>query len=223
MFDLPWDFTVIPIYFPRFYQAALITLQITALGILLGLVLGLIAALMRISESKVIQAPVLFYIWIIRGTPLLLQLFIIYFGLAEVVNIPRFPSAAIALGIHNGAYMAEIFRGTIQSIDRGQREAAFSLGMTKWQAMRRVILPQAFKRSIPPLGNQFIIALKDSSLASTIAVRELILTTRQYGSANMMMLEMLMVACIYYLIMTSVLMVLVGKIEKRLNVSDYRG
>ncbi|MDD2573859.1 MAG: amino acid ABC transporter permease [Bacillota bacterium] len=222
MIDIPWDFTVIPSYFPRFYGAAWLTLQITVLGILLGLVLGLITALMRISRSKIIQGPALFYIWIIRGTPLLLQLFIIYFGLVEFVDIPRLTSAVIGLGVHNGAYMAEIFRGAIQSIDRGQKEAAYSLGMTKTKAMRRIILPQAFKRSVPPLGNQFIIALKDSSLASAVSVRELLLTARQIGSSTMMMLEMFVVVGVYYLLMTSVLTVLVGKLEKRLKVSDRR-
>jgi polar amino acid transport system permease protein len=177
---------------------------------------------MRISRSKIIQGPALFYIWIIRGTPLLLQLFIIYFGLVEFVDIPRLTSAVIGLGVHNGAYMAEIFRGAIQSIDRGQKEAAYSLGMTKTKAMRRIILPQAFKRSVPPLGNQFIIALKDSSLASAVSVRELLLTARQIGSSTMMMLEMFVVVGVYYLLMTSVLTVLVGKLEKRLKVSDRR-
>ncbi len=223
MLDLPWNFTAIPFYFPRFYQAALITLQITILGIILGLILGLFAALMRTSDNKIIQAPAMFYIWVIRGTPLLLQLLIIYYGLIEIVDIPRIPSAIIGLGIHNGAYIAEIFRGSIQSVDRGQREAAYSLGMTKWQSMRRIILPQAFKRSVPPLGNQFIIALKDSSLASSIAVHELLLTARQIGSATYMYLEMFMIVGIYYLLMTSVLTLLVGKVEERLNVSDYNG
>jgi len=107
-------------------------------------------------------------------------------------------------------------------VDRGQREAALSLGMTHVQAMRRIILPQAFKRSVPPLGNQFIIALKDSSLASAIAVRELLLRARQMGSSTLMMLEMLMIVGIYYLLMTSVLNFLMGRIEKRLEVSDYQ-
>ncbi len=222
MFNLPYDFSAIPKYFPTFYEAAWLTLQLTTLGILVGLILGLIVALMRISELKILNKPAQLYIWMIRGTPLLLQLWIIYFGLASIVNIPGVPSAVIALGIHNGAYIAEIFRGSIQSIDRGQREAALSLGMTPWQAMKRVILPQAFKRSVPPLGNQFIIALKDSSLASTVAVRELLLRSRQIGSSQYLLMEMLIIAAIYYLIMTSVLTIIVSRIERRLQVSDYR-
>ena len=222
MFNLPWDFTVIPLYFPRFFQAAFLTLQLTTLGIVLGLFLGLVTSLMRISKSKALNVPAKMYIWLIRGTPLLLQLFIIYYGLAPILNIPSFPSAFMALGIHNGAYIAEIFRGSIVSIDRGQTEAALSLGMTPWQAMKRIILPQAFKRSVPPLGNQFIIALKDSSLASTITVRELLLRSRQIGSSTFLTMEMLTIAAVYYLIMTSVLTLMVGKVEERLKISEYR-
>ncbi len=222
MIDLPWDFTAIPRFFPGFYAAALLTLQITFFGIVVGLVLGLVTGLMRLSKNPLINTPARAYIWVIRGTPLLLQLMIIYYGLIDLVSIDRMPAAIIGLGVHNGAYIAEIFRGAIQSVDRGQREAALSLGMTHAQAMRRIILPQAFKRSVPPLGNQFIIALKDSSLASAIAVRELLLRARQMGSSTLMMLEMLMIVGIYYLMMTSILNILMGRIEKRLEVSDYQ-
>lgn len=222
MIDLPWDFTAIPRFFPGFYAAALLTLQITFFGILVGLVLGLVTGLMRLSKNPILNLPAKGYIWVIRGTPLLLQLMIIYYGLIDLVSIDRMPAAIIGLGVHNGAYIAEIFRGAIQSVERGQREAALSLGMTETQAMRRIILPQAFKRSVPPLGNQFIIALKDSSLASAIAVRELLLRARQMGSSTLMMLEMLFIVGIYYLIMTSVLNLLMGRIEKRLEVSDYK-
>jgi polar amino acid transport system permease protein len=217
-----WDLSLIIEYFPQFYTFALLTLQLTVMGILVGLVLGLIFALLRISKFKILNLPAKAYIWFVRGTPLLLQLWLIYYGFADIINIPRFPAAIIALGIHNGAYIAEIFRGTILSIDRGQKEAALSLGMTQWQSMKRIILPQAFKRSVPPLGNQFIIALKDTSLASTIGATELMMRTRQIGSSNFIMFELLMVAAIYYLIMTSVLTVIVGKIEKRLSISDHR-
>lgn len=220
--NFPYNLSAIPEYFLRFLPAAWMTLQITTLGIIVGLFLGLLVALMRISPLKFLSAPAKVYIWAIRGTPLLLQLFIIYYGLAPIVKIAGFPAAVMALGVHNGAYLAEIFRGTIQSIDRGQREAALSLGMTSWQAMKRIILPQAFKRAVPPLGNQFIIALKDSSLASTIAVHELLLRARQFGSSNFVYMEVLVIAGIYYLIMTSVLTVAVNAVEERLRVSEYR-
>jgi len=196
------------------------TLQITTLGILTGLILGLVVSLGKISKNKFLSGICGAYIFIIRGTPLLLQLFIIYYGLTTVVTIAPFPSAIIALGVHNGAYIAEIFRGSIQSIHYGQMEAAKSLGMTNRKAMWRIILPQAFKRAVPSLGNQFIIALKDSSLASTIAVSELLLRGRQLGSSTFMYMEMLIIVAIWYLLMTSVLTFGVHKLEKRLRVSD---
>lgn len=216
----PWDLSAIPKNFMFFGNAALFTLYITVLGILFGMILGLVVAFGRISRNKILSRISYAYIFVIRGTPLLLQLFIIYYGLTSIVTIPPFPSAVIALGIHNGAYIAEIFRGAIQSIDYGQMEAARSLGMTYRKAMTRIILPQAFKRAVPSLGNQFIIALKDSSLASTIAVPELLLRGRQMGASSFMYLEMLSIVAIWYLMMTSLVTWLIHKIETKLKVSD---
>ena len=215
-----WDFSVIPEYFPMFLPAALMTLRITVMGILIGVLLGLVFALLRISRYKILRYPAKAYIWAIRGTPLLLQLLFLYMGIVTLIKLDNIPSAYVALGIHNGAYIAEIFRGVIQSIDRGQKEAGISLGMTSVQVMSRIILPQALKRAIPPLNNQFIIALKDSSLASAVAVRELLLLARQIGSSNMLMMEMLTIAAIYYLAMTSVLTLGANTLEKKLRVSD---
>ncbi len=217
---IPWNLAVIPERFFFFRDAAFYTLQITTLGILAGLIIGLIVAFAKIAKNPILSNLAAGYIFIIRGTPLLLQLFIIYYGMTTVVTIPPFPSAVIALGIHNGAYIAEVFRGSIISIDYGQMEAARSLGMPHSRAMRRIVLPQAFKRAVPPLGNQFIIALKDSSLASTIAVPELLLRGRQLGSSSFMYMEMLIIVAIWYLIMTSVLTYAVHRVEKRLRVSD---
>lgn len=217
----PWDLSVIPEKFFFFGDAALFTLYITSLGILSGLLLGLITALAKLSSVKPVSKLASAYIFLIRGTPLLLQLFIIYYGLTTIVTIPPIPSAVIALGVHNGAYIAEIFRGAIQSIDYGQMEAARSLGMPKSKAMRRIVLPQAFKRAVPSLGNQFIIALKDSSLASTIAVPELLLRGRQLGASTFQYMEMLSIVAIWYMIMTGALMYLVHRIETKLKVSDH--
>ena len=205
-------------HFHLFWPAALMTLEVTVLGILVGMTLGIVFALMRLSHLWILQWPARAYIWIVRGTPLLLQLLMIYFGLVNFIRFDDFPAAFIALGIHNGAYIAEIFRGAIQSIDVGQREAGVSLGMTRTKVMRRIIFPQAFKRALPPLSNQFIIALKDSSLASSIAIPELLLKAKQLGSSNFMMLEALAIAAIFYLIMTSLLTIGTGLIERRLKV-----
>lgn len=217
-----WDFSVIPKYFVSFFSAAKMTVLVTVFGILIGIILGLILALMRISKYKILSIPAKAYIWIVRGTPLLLQLLIIYFGLVNIVRIDNLPSAFLALGLHNAAYIAEIFRGAIQGIARGQQEAGLSLGMTEGKVMCRIILPQAFKRAVPALSNQLIIALKDSSLASAVAIPELLLYARQLGSSNFRLMEMLTIAAIYYLIMTSILTILANLIEKRFNVSDYK-
>lgn len=217
-----WDFSIIPEYFLSFMQAAKMTASVTIIGIAIGILLGLVLALMRISKHKILNIPAKIYIWAIRGTPLLLQLLMIYFGLVNLIKLDNLPSAFLALGFHNGAYIAEIFRGAIQSVNGGQREAGLSLGMTDVKVMRRIILPQALKRAIPPLGNQLIIALKDSSLASAVAIPELLLFAKQLGSSNFRLMEMLTIAAIYYLILTSILTFITNRIEKRLNISDYR-
>ncbi len=220
MHILPWDLRVIPAKFLLFGEAALYTVQITVLGVLLGLLIGLVVALGRLSRNHAISSLSRAYIFLIRGTPLLVQLFIIYYGLTSIITIAPIPSAVIALGVHNGAYIAEVFRGSIQSIHYGQMEAARSLGMSRTKAMRRIILPQAFKRAVPALGNQLIIALKDSSLASTIAVPELMLKGRQMGSSTFLYMEMFIIVGLWYLIMTSVLSFIIHRVEKRLQVSD---
>jgi polar amino acid transport system permease protein len=220
--SLNYDFSKVLHFLPFFIPAAWMTIKITFSGIVIGLLIGFPVAFGRLSPQKMINLPVKMYIGIIRGTPLLLQIFMVYFGLVRFVSLPPFPSAALALGVHNGAYIAEIIRGAIQSIDKGQMEAARSLGMTYFRAMWRIIIPQALRRSLPPLGNQFIIALKDSSLASTITIRELILTSRQLASSNFLMMEMLAIAALFYLVLTWILTLTVNRMEKHLAVSDAR-
>ncbi|KAB1443547.1 amino acid ABC transporter permease [Pseudodesulfovibrio senegalensis] len=214
-----FDIAAVPKYFPYFLPAAWMTLKVSALGIFLGMVLGLGTAFLRISTRRIFNLPARAYIYIIRGTPLLLQLLFIYFGLRSLAGFSAITSAVLALGVHNGAYIAEIFRGAIVSIADGQMEAARSLGMTYPRTMIRIILPQAFKRAIPSLGNQFIIALKDSSLASTITINELLLKSQQLASSNFMMMEMLFIAALFYLFYTAIFSGLFHKIEKKLDVS----
>ncbi|WP_320006368.1 amino acid ABC transporter permease [Maridesulfovibrio sp.] len=214
-----FDFASLPEYVPYFLPAAWMTLEITVLGILLGFVLGLVTAFMRISDKRMFNLPAHTYIYMIRGTPLLLQLLFIYFGMRSLVGLSALPAAVLALGIHNGAYIAEIFRGAIASISAGQMEAARSIGMSSSRAMVRIILPQAFKRAIPALGNQFIIALKDSSLASTITINELLLKSQQLASSNFMMMEMLSIAGMFYLIYTGAFTLLFHSIERKLDTS----
>lgn len=161
--------------FPFLLEGALRTLQITSLAVLIGLVIGTLVGMARLSKYKLLNYPATIYVEFFRGTPLLVQIFIIYFGLPALgINIPRYPSGIIALGINSGAYVSEIVRAGIQSISKGQTEAAKSLGMTYWQTMRYIILPQAFRNILPALGNEFIALTKDSSLVSVIAIRELL-------------------------------------------------
>ncbi len=214
-----FNFEAVIEYFPYFLPAAWYTIEITTLGIICGLVLGLITAFARLSHNIILNKIAGIYIFVIRGTPLLLQLLFLYFGLRSLLDVGAFASAIIALGVHNGAYIGEIFRGAIKSISVGQMEAARSLGMPYYKAMRRIILPQAIKRAIPALGNQFIIALKDSSLASVITIKELLLKAQQLASSNLYMMEMLMIAAFFYLFYTSIFTWLVHKIEEKYAVS----
>lgn len=206
---------------PKFIPGVITTLQLAFLSILLGTIIGLFVAIAKLSNKKVINAISNFYITIVRGTPLLLQLYFIFFGLPALgVEIDRFPSAVIGLAFHNGAYISEIFRGAIESIDFGQAEAARSLGMTKGQSLKRIVLPQAFKRSIPSLGNQFIIAVKDSSLASVITITETMLLARQYAAATYNVFPIYTLAGVYYLIIIVSLSKLLEKVELKLKVSE---
>lgn len=214
-------FAIVLEYIPKFLPAAGMTISLSFLSILLGSIIGVIVAFMRISRFSVLRSTSNIYLIIVRGTPLLLQLIFIYLALPRIgLQLSAFLSAIIALAFHNGAYIAEIFRGAIQSIDIGQMEAARSLGMTRFQAMKRVILPQAVKRALPPLGNQFIIAIKDSSLASAITMTEIIMVTRRYVSATWDVFEIFTVAAIYYLVITYTLSIGVNLLEKKLQKSS---
>lgn len=204
--------------YPGFLEATLITLKITAVALVLGTVLGLIFALMKISRSKILQSIANFYITIIRGTPLIVQIMFLYFGITSLIVLSGFWAGAIALGIHNGAYIAEIFRGAIQGIDKGQREASSSLGMTRAQSMRRIVFPQALKRSIPPLGNQFIITLKDSSLVYIISVPELFAMANREAAQSFQSLETYLVVGVYYLVLVMIFTYLLKLYENKLDV-----
>ncbi|WP_409295465.1 amino acid ABC transporter permease [Peribacillus sp. SCS-26] len=203
-----------------FIDAMLLTLQLTVVSVLVGIVIGLFFALLKLSNVKILGWISDAYVYLVRGTPLIVQIFILYFGMSGIFLIPDFWAAALALAFHNGAYIAEIFRGTIQSIDKGQMEAGRSLGMTKSLTMRRIILPQAFRRALPPLGNQFIIGLKDSSLAAFISMNELFNVATTLGSNNFDEMTYLLIVAVYYLILVAILTVAVSLLEKKLARSD---
>ncbi|PTX62570.1 amino acid ABC transporter membrane protein (PAAT family) [Melghirimyces profundicolus] len=175
------DWSVVWEYKNLFITGVWVTFILTLVGISVGLVIGLTTGLMRLSGIGWLQIPAKVYVDIFRGTPLLLQIFFVHFAVIPTIwedvmklEVPDFIfSGFVALSLNAGAYIAEIFRGGIKSIDKGQMEAARSLGMSYAQAMRHIILPQAFKRMLPPLGNEFIALLKDSSLVAPIAVHDL--------------------------------------------------
>ncbi|VEF46857.1 putative amino acid ABC transporter, permease protein [Bacillus freudenreichii] len=213
-----WDLLIQTI--PGYMDAVFATVKITLLGLVIGLVIGLFFAFLKVSNLKILNIIADIYIYIIRGTPLIVQIFILYFGLVEFVDLGRLWAGGIALGVHNGAYIAEILRGSIQSIDKGQTEAARSLGMPYGLAMRRIVLPQAFRRALPPLGNQFIIALKDSSLMAFIGFQDLFNRAQRLTSSTGLAMENYIIVGIYYLILVLVLTFLVNRLERRMSKSE---
>ncbi|MBH8605058.1 MULTISPECIES: amino acid ABC transporter permease [unclassified Thermoactinomyces] len=206
--------------FDEFMQAAWQTVQLTFWSLLLATAIGLFFAFCRLSGNPVLKGMALLYIAIIRGTPLIVQIVTLYFGLAEFVVLDSFTAGVIALAVHAGAYIAEIFRGAIQSIENGQMEAARSLGMSYWLAMRRIILPQAFRRSIPALGNQFIIGLKDSSLVAYIGGTELWASGLGAAADNFRQFPTYLVNGLYYLALILIFTFMLRWLEKRLNVEQ---
>lgn len=202
-----------------FLQGALTTLKITAIAILIGSILGLFLGLARMSVSRWLRVPAYIYVDFIRGTPLLVQIMIIHAALIPSIfghSLGAMISGVVALSLNSAAYIAEIFRGGIQSIDRGQMEAARSLGLNHSQAMKFVILPQAFRRILPPLGNEFIALLKDSSLLMSISVAELMMAGKVVSGSYMVTWEAYLPVAALYLIMTLVLSQVVQYMERRL-------
>lgn len=197
-----------------------VTLWISAVASVIGLIIGLITGLCRISRNITLRQLSTIYVEIIRGTPLLVQIFIVYFFFGTVLNIDRMAAGIGALAIFAGAYVAEIIRAGIQSIPKGQMEAARSLGMNTPQAMIHIILPQAFKRTLPPLAGQFISLIKDSSLVSVIAITDLTKSGREVITSTFATFEIWFVVAFLYFLLTSVLSQVIAWVERRLAVSD---
>ena len=194
-----------------------VTIEITAFSVAIGFFIGLFVGIARISQFKILRIMAAVYADCIRGTPLLVQIFLIYFALPMAIGqrVEPFIAAVAACGINSGAYVSEIFRAGIQAIDVGQMEAGRSLGLTWWQTMRFIILPQAFKNILPPLGNEFIAMLKDSSLVSVIGFEELtrrgqLIIAQTYGS-----FEIWMTVAVLYLIMKMSISMIVAFLEMR--------
>ncbi|MBM9535852.1 amino acid ABC transporter permease [Desulfobulbus alkaliphilus] len=213
-----------------------VTFQVTIMSILLALVLGLITGLGRISKNRVINLIASTYVEVVRGIPLLVQLFYIYFALGQVFanlpdsnalfiflkNMPPLVAAVIAMGFCYGAYMGEVFRAGIESIDHGQTEAARSLGFNRTQTMFYVILPQAWRTILPPVGNEFIALLKDSSLVSILAVSDILRRGREFASVTFNYFETYTMVALVYLVITLILSKAVSTMEERLNYYERR-
>jgi polar amino acid transport system permease protein len=197
-----------------YVAAAANTLWISLASLVLGLLVGLVLAIGQEIQFAPVRAIVTFYLWLFRGTPVLLQIVFAFNVLPSFgIVLPGYACAVLALGLNEGAYMAEIMRAGIRAVGQGQREAARSLGLAEWPIMRLVVLPQALRIVIPPIGNQFIGMLKLSALVSVIGVRELLLIADQAASSNFRYLEALSAAGIYYLALTTVFMTVQGRIE----------
>ena len=213
------DWGTIVHYFPFLMKATLLTLKISLISLLFGFLFGLVAALLKLSPNGLLRLIGGFYVWIIRSTPLLVQLFLIYFGLPQLgIDLGPFMSGVLALALNTGAYNAETIRGGIISVPSGQLEAARSLGMGPALAMRRIVLPQAIRVAIPALGNNFVILIKDTSLVSTITLVELTLTAQRLIGSTYKPFEMYLMAAFLYAILTTTTSVLLGKLETRIAV-----
>ena len=219
---MSFDFSLIWNSLPLLLAGAGVTIEITAIAVGLGFIFGLITSVCRLSGVKVLQVIAVCYVNIIRGTPMLVQIFLIYFALPMVIGerINPFVAAVAACSINSGAYVSEIFRAGIQSVDKGQMEAGRSLGLSWMQTMRYVILPQALKHVIPPLGNEFISMTKETSLVSVIGFEELtrrgqLIIAKTYGS-----FEIWLTVAAIYLVMTLTIARLVSYLERRFATDD---
>lgn len=207
---------------PALLEGTFKTLELTIVSVIFGMVLGLLLALGRLSRNKFLDKLCWVYIWVFRGTPLLMQLFFIYYALPLVhksLTLAQMPAALIALALNSAAYLAEIFRAAIQSIDKGQMEASKALGMGYGQAMVRIIIPQSYRRLIPPVGNEFIALLKDSALVSIIGMTELMRTTSTMANSSGDA-TIYIPAAILYLVMTTLFTYIFDKLEKRYSVYE---
>jgi polar amino acid transport system permease protein len=203
---------------PFLLKGSVMTIQLTVITLFLGTFLGILLAFCKISKNSVINTIATIYTWIFRGTPLLLQLFFFYYALPGMgVTMSAFTAAVLGLSLNCAAYMAEIIRGGILAIDKGQFEASKALGFTYFQTMTKIILPQTFRVIIPPVGNEFIAMLKDTSLVSSIAMTELMRTTTNISSATFKYPEMYFSAACLYLLLTTLFTTAFSLIEKKLS------
>lgn len=210
-------FEILRDFYPLFLEATWVTLKLSAMAIVMALVLGAFVAWLSTSRIPPLRWLASTFIWLIRGTPLITQVFILYFGLTSIVLLSAFWAGAIALAVHNAAYIAEIIRSGFQSVPKGLTEASRSLGMSKAKTLKRVQAPLALRTTLPVLANQFIIAVKDSSLVSFIGMTELFQTSRNVAAQTYQPLQSYMAVALFYLVLVLALTLLVNRLEKNLN------
>ena len=210
-------FDFLPKYYTTYIDATVTTLKVSLIALLIGLLLGIVICLAKISTIKVLNVLATIYVEVIRNTPILVQIMIIYFALPEVgISFTPFMSAIIALSINSGAYVSEIFRSGILAIDKGQMEAGRSLGLSYFQTMKFIILPQALKNSLPALGNEFISLVKESSIVYFVGVADIMFAANTVKNATYETFGPYLIAAAIYFIITSVLSLLVKRLEKKL-------
>lgn len=216
---MDFDFSPVWQYWPDLMRGALVTVELVVVSLFFGCILGLLVGIGRLDPAKrLVYGLCTAYVAAIRGTPLLVQLFILFFGLPHFgILLPAFVCGVIGLSIYSGAYVSEIVRGAIQSIDRGQVEAARSLGMPSGLAMRSVVLPQAFVRMIPPLGNEFIALIKNSALVSLLTIHDVMHEGQKIISVSYRSLEVYLAVAVIYFVLTGVTTLALRHIEKRLR------
>lgn len=215
------NFSFLPKYQNFFLDGMKYTLILAFFTVILGSVFGLLLSSLRLSRHKGLKFLGASYVEFIRGTPLLLQLYVVYYGLPYIgIILPDFTAGIVALSVNSAAYISEIVRAGIQSVDKGQLEAARSIGMKKGMAMRYIIIPQAVKTILPALGNEFITIIKESSIVSIIGINDLMYNTDTVRGNTFRVFEPLMVAALLYFIMTFGLSKIIGLFERRMKVSD---
>ena len=215
------DFSFVKDYQMFFVNGAKITVFLAAFTVIFGVALGIVLALMRLSSKKILNVISGAYIEFLRGTPLLVQLYIVYYGLPVIgIDLPDFLAGVIALSMNSGAYVAEIIRAGIQAVDKGQTEASRSLGFTYGMTMRYIIIPQAFRNILPALGNEFIVVIKESAIVSIIGIHDLMYNADTIRGNIYRPFEPLLIVALIYFAMTFTLSKLLGVVERRLKTGD---
>lgn len=207
-------------YWPLFLEGATTTVLLSFFSVIVGVGCGTLMALARLSSNKFLSKAAKVYIDIIRGTPLLVQLYLVYFGLATVLDLNDFVSGVIAVSVNTTAYIAEIIRSGIQSVDKGQMEAARSMGMPKRMAMRQIIFPQAMKNILPAIGNEFATLIKETSIVSLIGIHDLMYSSDTVRGATFTVFIPLLMTAFLYFVMTTTIAFFMDKLERKLQVSD---